>query len=528
MIQVILVIVLYICLMPLPMLGDDTAATYDMPRRGICAHRGASDTHPENTLSAFHEAIRLGAQMIEFDVSLTSDGTVVLMHDSTLDRTTNGEGSVSRCTVEELKKLDAGAWKDVCFQGERIPTLAETLAIMPDNIWLNVHLKGGGELAEKVTREIRDSRRLHQAFLACSAASAASARRVESKIQICNMERQTNTLQYVNETIDMGANFIQLLGGSVNPDHSEKLRQCGVRINYCCGNEAERILSLYDSGVEFPLVDDVATMLHVADEKGIPRLQPRYHSRLRYPTLETPASVLLDRHRLAKGEAQQGLALSEEFYFTSTARSIFRYDPQWNFIEEKPIHIDGVNHLGAIDYHQGYIWAGLLNGPEHGHHDPKLNRGIIAKIRASDLEVVHSWDISDDVTWVDPVCFDGEYLWVGDLSDLGIHRYRINGNELEHDGVLRYPKEMHFSQGLRVRGKKVYSMHTFAGMDGLFEFHLPEKLTNQIQHPVRVWHIAEPSMHLEGFDFLPEKPMEIWHAQGTQVDRYRLSATDAR
>ena len=77
----------------------------EMPSRGICAHRGASDTHPENTLAAFREAIRLGAHMIEFDVALTKDDQLVLMHDSTLDRTTNGKGPVSGFTLNELKTV---------------------------------------------------------------------------------------------------------------------------------------------------------------------------------------------------------------------------------------------------------------------------------------------------------------------------------------------------------------------------------------------------------------------------------------
>ena len=79
-----------------------------MPTRGICAHRGASDTHPENTIAAFREAIRLGAHMIEFDVALTGDGALVLLHDATLDRTTNGTGPVSARSLGELQALDAG------------------------------------------------------------------------------------------------------------------------------------------------------------------------------------------------------------------------------------------------------------------------------------------------------------------------------------------------------------------------------------------------------------------------------------
>ena len=73
------------------------------------AHRGASGTFPENTLSAFRAAIDAGADMCELDVQLTRDGAVVVIHDDTVDRTTDGKGEVAELTLEELKRLDAGA-----------------------------------------------------------------------------------------------------------------------------------------------------------------------------------------------------------------------------------------------------------------------------------------------------------------------------------------------------------------------------------------------------------------------------------
>ena len=276
------------------LLGTSHAGETDvrMPARGICAHRGASDTHPENTLAAFREAIRLGAHMIEFDVALTKDGQLVLMHDATVDRTTDGSDRVSDLTLAELKALDAGSWKGGEFKEERIPTLDETLAAMPENIWLNVHLKGSIGLAEKVTRRIVAHQRLHQSFLACKSKAAHAAKQVDPRIKICNMERQANTLAYVNETINMKADFIQLLGGkSVDPTLTKRLRERGIRINYCCANEAEKVRELFEAGVEFPLVDSVGEMLKVADRFGIQRLQPVY----RRPSL--------DRNSASKPEA---------------------------------------------------------------------------------------------------------------------------------------------------------------------------------------------------------------------------------
>ena len=498
-----------------------------MPSRGICAHRGASDTHPENTLAAFREAIRLGAHMIEFDVALTADGQLVLMHDTTLDRTTDGSELVSNFTLAELKKLDAGSWKHAQFKGQRIPTLQESLSIMPENIWLNVHLKGGAELAAEVTKQIVAADRLHQSFLACGQKAVVAAKEVDDRIQICNMERQANSLEYVDDTIGMRAEFIQLYGGNaVDPDLTARLQEHGVRINYCCANDSQIVADLFEAGAEFPLVDRLEPMLKVADQNGIPRLQPIYRSRLKHDGLANPLSKLVEQRPLKDGAASQGLALTKSEFFTSTADSIFRYDTDWNLLQQKTIQIPGVNHVGAIDYHDGFLWAGLLHGPEGGKHDPKLNRSVIAKIRAKDLSIVQTWDISKDVTWIDPVCFDGRHLWVGDLSDMGIHRYRFEADKIERDGVFRYPQAMHFSQGIRIEGNRMYSMHTFGSMDGLFEFDLPEKLTDEIQQPRRVWHITESRMHPEGFDFIPGRPNQIWHAQGKQIDRYELKAMD--
>lgn len=98
------------------------------------AHRGASASEPENSLRAFKEAVDLGADMIEVDVHLSKDGQPVIIHDATLERTTNGRGYVKDRTLLELKKLDAG-------QGERIPTLQEAIDLARGKCGLYVELK---------------------------------------------------------------------------------------------------------------------------------------------------------------------------------------------------------------------------------------------------------------------------------------------------------------------------------------------------------------------------------------------------
>jgi glycerophosphoryl diester phosphodiesterase len=94
----------------------------------IIAHRGYSAIAPENTMAAFYAAIQHQADSIEFDVQLSADGVPVIIHDHTLDRTTNGTGKVIETTLEQLKKLDAGYWFNPVFANEKIPILQEVLS----------------------------------------------------------------------------------------------------------------------------------------------------------------------------------------------------------------------------------------------------------------------------------------------------------------------------------------------------------------------------------------------------------------
>lgn len=108
----------------------------------IVGHRGAKANAPENTLVAIRRAHEEGAAWIEFDAKLTKDNAVVLMHDETLDRTSNGKGPVAEATLAEIKKLDAGAWFGPAFKGETIPTLEEAMALMASlGMGFNIEIK---------------------------------------------------------------------------------------------------------------------------------------------------------------------------------------------------------------------------------------------------------------------------------------------------------------------------------------------------------------------------------------------------
>lgn len=121
-------------------------------------HRGFPEKAPENTTPAFVKAMEAGAHGIELDVRLSSDGALVVIHNRTVDQTTDGRGQVSRLTLAELKALDAGAWFSPEFAGTRISTLEETIEALPKNAFINIEIKSsavtGSALEQKVSAVI--------------------------------------------------------------------------------------------------------------------------------------------------------------------------------------------------------------------------------------------------------------------------------------------------------------------------------------------------------------------------------------
>ena len=112
-----------------------------LPTPLFIAHRGFRSRFPENTLSAFKGAMDAGAHMIELDVTLTKDRELVVIHDDTVDRTTDGCGTVSKLTLRQLVQLDAGSWFDPRFNKERLPTLAQVLETTKNHIMVNIEIK---------------------------------------------------------------------------------------------------------------------------------------------------------------------------------------------------------------------------------------------------------------------------------------------------------------------------------------------------------------------------------------------------
>ena len=124
----------------------------------ITAHRGYAAVAPENTMSAFEAAVNAGADACEFDVRMTLDGTLVVFHDDTIGRTTNGTGVLSELTYEYLSTLDAGSWKDPKFAGERIPTLHQTLTYFKENDMVAVLEIKVGDIVDEILEMLYETK----------------------------------------------------------------------------------------------------------------------------------------------------------------------------------------------------------------------------------------------------------------------------------------------------------------------------------------------------------------------------------
>jgi len=126
----------------------------DLVRPVIIAHRGDKAHAPENTLAAFRMAAEKGAPAIEFDVKLTSDGRVIVIHDQTVDRTSNGRGDVRRLSYADLRALDAGAWFSETSRGEKIPTLDEVFEEVGRRLHMNIELTNYATPGDDLVRSV--------------------------------------------------------------------------------------------------------------------------------------------------------------------------------------------------------------------------------------------------------------------------------------------------------------------------------------------------------------------------------------
>ncbi len=234
-------------------------------RMRVIAHRGFSGKAPENTLSAFQKAIEIGADMFELDVLLSRDGKLVVIHDATLDRTSNGTGKVADYSLAELSELDAGTWFSAEFEGEPIPTLEEVLKLAKEKILVNIEIKteavtneAGGGIVEKALDLVRASGMGDQVVISSFDPRAlAQARELDPGIHTASLfNRRLQKGMSPREVMDeVGSRGFNLSHKIVNASIVEECHAVGRPVAVYTVNEVEKMKELLELGVDALFTD---------------------------------------------------------------------------------------------------------------------------------------------------------------------------------------------------------------------------------------------------------------------------------
>jgi glycerophosphoryl diester phosphodiesterase len=223
----------------------------------VSAHRGNSIAAPENTLSAF-AASKGFANRVEFDVQISKDGQLVVMHDGTVNRTTNGSGSVNSLNYAGyIDGLDAGSWFSPVFAGEPVPTMRQSVdAIFADGMVPLIERKSGSAAAyvnELTQMGILDD----VVIIAFDWNFLAQVRALAPNVQLGALGSGTLNQSVINTIAAAGANFVNWGdGGSVNPANIDLAHAAGLEFHVWTVNSSGRMQQLIDLGVDGITTDD--------------------------------------------------------------------------------------------------------------------------------------------------------------------------------------------------------------------------------------------------------------------------------
>lgn len=208
----------------------------------LTGHRGAAELEPENTLLSIQKAIDLSVDQIEIDVHLTRDQHLVVIHDTTVDRTTDGQGAVADFTLEEIKQLDAG-------KGERIPTLQEVIDLVRGKVVLQIELKGP-DTAEPVVRTIEKNNIENEVLLTSFVHERLrEARRLNSSLALGALWSNPPD-DACEQAVDMGAIGIHIQYKNIDAQLVQKAHAHGLLIRAWNPDTVEEIQQIIDLGVD--------------------------------------------------------------------------------------------------------------------------------------------------------------------------------------------------------------------------------------------------------------------------------------
>jgi glycerophosphoryl diester phosphodiesterase len=235
----------------------------NLPKPIIIGHRGACALAPENTVASFKLAVEHKADFVELDAKLSLDGVVVVIHDQTVDRTTNGTGRVNQLPYDELRKLDAGSKFDKKYAGEKIPTLDEVFKAVGKDVFVNVELTNyestKDSLVEKVVEVVKannmEDRVLFSSFVPGNLIKAHRGLPNTPVAMLC-LEGFAGILTRSFLTMGISPEFVHPYLADVTRQTVAWEHRRGRKVNVWTVNANEDILRMLDAGVDGIFTDD--------------------------------------------------------------------------------------------------------------------------------------------------------------------------------------------------------------------------------------------------------------------------------
>lgn len=253
-------------IVPLLLSGCDTETTESNIK--IIAHRGGMAETPENTMAAFQRSVELGADILELDLRISSDGQLFILHDERLDRTIDSTGAATELTMNELRQLDAGSWFDSSYSEERIPSFQEVLAwATKEEVLLLLDLKESGQqYAEKVASDIRSHDMEEQTVIGVRSPDQASEfhELLPEAQQLAFIGSPDDIEDYAKAGVDVIRLWLRWL--KEEPSLKDRVRKTGKKlmINGTDG-ELKETKTIMEFSPDWILIDDPAQLMESLD-----------------------------------------------------------------------------------------------------------------------------------------------------------------------------------------------------------------------------------------------------------------------
>ena len=244
-----------------------------LPRPVVFAHRGASMHAPENTIAAFTLAAELGADAVELDVKLSADREAVVIHDQTVDRTTNGSGRVNELTLAELKQLDASYRFPECH-GERIPTLDDVFEGVGKRVFINVELTNYSSRNDDLVTIVAEIVKKHevQKNILFSSFLPENLRKMklllpDVPVGILASSGVLGVFSRSRFLLNLSPSFVHPYRSDVNQQYVEREHKRGRRVHVWTVNEEKDLTKFFEMGVDGVFTDDSLKALKLLGRK---------------------------------------------------------------------------------------------------------------------------------------------------------------------------------------------------------------------------------------------------------------------